>query len=1090
MSKLIERFRNLGIRAKLLAGYITGFVLFFAISGVTIYPVMQNLIEANIESELTHNTEIIQSMVKATADASVKNYLRAVAEKNKDIVEQVYGLYKQGALSEADAKKRAAATLLSQRIGKTGYIYCLDSKGGIRVHPVGALVGADLAGHEFIQEQLRRKDGYVSYDWKNPGETVSRQKALYMTYFKPWDWIISASSYRDEFSGLVKIDDFRANFLALHVGKTGYAYILDSKGNVVVHPSLTGNIYGAKDPAGVEFVKEIIKNKTGKINYSWQEPGTRGYREKLDSYAYIPEFDWYVVSSSYAVEFYEPLRRVRSILIALVIASVLFLFALTFLYSSYIVKNLNKLISSLHAVGSGNYSARLPKGPGDEFGRLTGYFNEFMEKLQTYHVSLQQENEARKRSEEALRNSERRLADIISFLPDATFAIDLEGRIIAWSRVAEEYTGVKAADMLGKGNYEYALPFYGERRPILVDLALHPSPEKEKSYPHLARAGDLLIGEGYARNARRGEAYMLGTAAPLYDTAGKVTGAIECLRDITERRLAEKALEESEHKYRALNVELEERVRQRTAQAEQANRAKSDFLASMSHEIRTPLNAIVGMSELIDEAGLSKDQAQYLSIMRNASDTLLSLINDILDISKIEAGKVEIESVPFNLEELASKVSEMMSVRAFKKDVEISCKIDGDVPVFVEGDATRLRQVLMNLMGNAVKFVEKGYVSLHVTKQKTEGDRVDLLFSVRDTGIGIPADKLATVFEKFTQADSSTTRKYGGTGLGLPISKRLIELMGGKIWLESEPGVGTVFYFTLGFKPQKDNKMIYLPKADVQELKGRRFLVVDDNLVNRVIIREISQSWGALCDGSADAETGLARVLEEQFKGNPYHGVFVDFNMPGMDGYEFCRRLMTDPAITPKPALALVTSDTVRFKTEDFRALGVNTHIMKPVKKQTLLEGALELVALGKTAQAAVPQKAAGFAREDLPALSLLVADDSEDNRILISSFLKGSKIRLDLAVDGFEALEKFRNRTYDIVFMDIQMPGMDGFETTAKLRELEAAEKRARTKVVALTAMAMREDADKAMQAGCDDYLTKPIRKQAFYAYLMSAGR
>jgi len=540
------------------------------------------------------------------------------------------------------------------------------------------------------------------------------------------------------------------------------------------------------------------------------------------------------------------------------------------------------------------------------------------------------------------------------------------------------------------------------------------------------------------------------------------------------------------HKDITLEKRLMTEVVEAKREAEQANAAKSDFLAAMSHEIRTPLNAIVGMSELLDEAGLDKEHAQYLSIMRSASDTLLSLINDILDISKIEAGKVDIEKAPFNLEELVSKVSEMISVRASGKGVEVNCKIEADVPVFVEGDATRLRQVLMNLMGNAVKFVEKGWVSLDVKKQKTEGDCLSLLFSVRDTGIGIPSDKLTSVFEKFTQADASTTRKYGGTGLGLPISKMLIELMGGKIWLESEPGVGTVFYFTVKLCPQKDNRGVYLPKADIKELKGLRFLVVDDNLANRIIIREMAQSWGASCEGASDAETGLAKVLEEQRKGSPFHAVLVDFNMPGMDGYEFCRRVMTDASIAPKPALALVTSDSVRFRKEDFRAIGVNTHILKPVRKQTVLDGVLEMLAAGKSPLAAEPKKEGSYTREDLPALSVLIVDDSEDNRILMTSFLKGSRIKLDIAQNGLVALEKFRSGAYDMVFMDIQMPEMDGFEATAKLRELEAREKRARTRVVALTAMAMREDVDKALKAGCDDFLSKPIRKNVLYTYLV----
>jgi len=563
--------------------------------------------------------------------------------------------------------------------------------------------------------------------------------------------------------------------------------------------------------------------------------------------------------------------------------------------------------------------------------------------------------------------------------------------------------------------------------------------------------------------------WIRANVSPIRDSEGRLTHFMALHKDIT------------------LEKQLMLDVVKAKREAEQANQAKSDFLASMSHEIRTPLNAIVGMSELIDESALNKEQAQYLGIMRNASDTLLSLINDILDISKIEAGKVDIEKAPFNLEDLVSQVSDLIAVRAAKKNVEVNCKLEADVPIFVEGDATRLKQVLMNLMGNAVKFVEQGWVSLNVKKVKTDADCLELLFSVKDTGIGIPADKVGTVFEKFMQADSSTTRKYGGTGLGLPISKMLIELMGGKIWLESEPGVGTVFFFTVALCPQKDRQDVYLPKADIEELKDRRFLVVDDNLVNRIITREITQSWGARCDGASDAQTGLGRVLEEQLAGSPFHGVFVDFNMPGMDGLEFCRRLMSDPAIDPKPALAVITSDTVRMKKDEFRAIGVKTHLMKPVKKKDLLDAALEMLAADRPAEAAAPQKAAGCSKEDLPALSILITDDAQDNRILMAAMLKGSKVKLELAVDGLEAFDKFKAGGYDIVFMDMQMPGMDGYEATGKIRELEKTEGRSRTRVVALTALATREDADKAIKAGCDDYLSKPIRKNTFYTYLVN---
>ena len=582
------------------------------------------------------------------------------------------------------------------------------------------------------------------------------------------------------------------------------------------------------------------------------------------------------------------------------------------------------------------------------------------------------------------------------------------------------------------------------------------------------RGGSSWTGEFCDKTKTGALIWIKSDIFPIRDSSGQYANFMALHRDITYEK------------------QLMGEVVEARREAERANQAKSDFLAAMSHEIRTPLNAIIGMSDVIDETGMSREQCRYLATIRNASDTLLSLINDVLDISKIEAGRMEVEKVPFNLEELVLKISEMIAVKAFTKNVEITCKIESDVPVFVEGDATRLGQVLTNIMGNAVKFVEKGRVSLNVKKQQLDGDRLQLMFSVRDTGIGIPADRHDSIFEKFTQAHTSTTRKYGGTGLGLPISRTLVEMMGGRIWLESEPGAGTAFYFTVSLRAQVNRPAVYLPKADVKELKGRRFLVVDDNPENRTIVSEIVRSWGASCEGAADGVKGLDKVLKAQRQGAPFHGVFVDLDMPGMSGYDFCRCLMADPSIAPKPVLALAISNTVIFNREDFSALGVHSYLVKPVKKQIMLDCALGMLSAEPAAVSAVPWKAAGHTKDALPALKLLVADDSQDNRFLISSFLKESKVELDLAVDGLSAIEKFKTGIYDIVFLDIQMPEMDGFEAVAKLRGLEAANKCARTRIVAFTAMATREDVDKALSAGFDDYLSKPIRKNTFYSYLV----
>ena len=333
--------------------------------------------------------------------------------------------------------------------------------------------------------------------------------------------------------------------MSIRFGKNGYPFIIDSRGNIIVHTTLTGNMFHARDAHGREFIREMCKIKNGKTVYMWRDPGEKEYREKLAIFRYIPEFDWIVGSSIYKEDFYEPLMLIRRITAITLLLTLAILFLLSFLYSAYIVNNLNRLIRGFRSGGAGDFQTRLAKTSRDEFGRLADYFNEFMAKLDTF-------KQERKRAEETLRNSEKRLADILNLLPDTTFAIDLDGRIILWNRAAEEYTHVRAEEILGKGNHEYSLAFYGVRRPILIDLVLAPSADIEKLYPSIKRDSGRVIGEGYTRNADGSEAYILGTAAPLYNSAGHVIGAIESIRDISERKRFEEALRKSEEQFRTL----------------------------------------------------------------------------------------------------------------------------------------------------------------------------------------------------------------------------------------------------------------------------------------------------------------------------------------------------------------------------------------------------------------------------------------------------------------------------------------------------------------------------------------------------------
>ncbi len=514
--------------------------------------------------------------------------------------------------------------------------------------------------------------------------------------------------------------------------------------------------------------------------------------------------------------------------------------------------------------------------------------------------------------------------------------------------------------------------------------------------------------------------------------------------------------------------------------AESANRAKSEFLANMSHEIRTPMNGIIGMAELLLSTELSPPQREYLRMLQQSADSLLRLLNDILDFSKIEAGKLELEELEFDLSDSVGSTVQSLAVRAAEKGLELACHLPPDLPTTVSGDSGRLCQILMNLTGNAIKFTQSGEVVVEVRKESIGGDQVVLHFTVRDTGIGIPPEKIDKIFEAFTQADTSTSRRFGGTGLGLAISTQLVALMGGRIWAESEPGIGTTFHFTARFGLCTSAPKV---RPSAEELEDRSVLVVDDHETNRLILHEMLRSWKLRPALAVDGDSALAEMQRAADAGNPYDLVLVDYMMPGMDGLELAERVRRNQRLRDCPLIILSSAGSIGDAAK-LQRLNIAKCLTKPIRKSDLFNTLQGLFTAESPARGAEPTV---ISRPDhIPSLHILLAEDNPVNQRVAIGLLEQRGHRVKVAANGQEAVRLIAEQEFDIVLMDVHMPELDGLEATIRIRQSERSTGK-HIPIVAMTASAMKSDQEACLQAGMDGYIAKPVHAEELHATIES---
>jgi len=905
-------FKKLKFRDKLLVSFLTAFVPLILVGSIFSYHQVKKVLESSIEKELKNTTESLVSLIQTSTAISIKNRLQAIAEKNLDIAEYYYSKHRSGLLTRGEAIHTIEEIFLNQPIGISGYIYCLNSKGKVVIHPNDKVKGSDVSNFNFVKQQLKTKEGYLEYDWKNPGEEHKRPKALYMVYYKPLDWIISVSSYRREFTYLVDINDFRENILSIKSGKSGYSLVLDENGRAVIHPTLQGKSLLNQKGDIDNIAKRIITLKNGKFRYFWQNPLETHPREKIIIFKYIPEFKWIVGSTSYVKEVFAPLDTFKTYIVAGIALTLLLTITLTFLISRSVTKPLDKLIKTLEAGSLGDFSVRMDykapeeSGENDELGKLSILFNSFMDHLEKYHGKLNNEIQKTIATQAALVENELKLRGIFNQSFQYTGIISPHGILEEVNQSALNFADCTEDEVLYKPFWETLWWDKDHKTQQIIKDAIYKALEGE-----LVRIETTsMVGDGKAKNIDM-------TIKPIFNNANQIEFLIAEGRDVT-------ILKQAENERRNLAVQLEKSQRME---------AIGTLAGGIAHDFNNILSSIFGYTQLAEMTIETPEKAKkHLAQIIKGAQRAAGLVQQILTFSR----QTDVKKHPLKIHLVVKETLKLLR-SSIPTTIDIQTKIHSKSMVLA--DPTQMHQVIMNLCTNAYhSMLETGgilSVLLEEVDTALQNEEPVLLkascsylkLAISDTGHGMDQKTLKKAFDPYF-----TTKDVGrGTGFGLAVVHAIVEEHDGIIHVKSKPEIGSTFVVYLPVVEGSSTR--HSPKkAVLKPMEGSEIImVVDDEEDIRMLTTELLESFGYTAVSFEDGKQALA-----SFEKDPdyFDLIITDMTMPGMTGYEFAKKVLT---IKKKMPIILCTGYSENISKDRALEIGIAQYLQKPFQNQELL---------------------------------------------------------------------------------------------------------------------------------------------------------